>query len=213
MTNKDETNVVPFKANGSDEHDEQGDGEVKDERPSHAEIVEMLSQMDDVQYEQCREERAQRWGIRLAALDRLRKQAKVVRAYKAKKKYTDPDPNDLESKLRPILETEGILDLWLKSWDKVMAGEHRNAKMLFLIATTRLFDQGMHVAIKGPSSAGKSQIRKQVLEFFPPEDVINFTSLSEKALFWFEEDFPHKILSMGEADGLQEQVMQNSCAN
>ena len=48
-----------------------------------------------------------------------------------------------------------------------------------------------------------------MLEFFPPEDVINFTSLSEKALFWFEEDFPHKILSMGEADGLQEQVMQN----
>ena len=120
-----------------------------------------------------------------------------------------PDPNDLESRLRPILETEGILDLWLHSWDKVMAGEHRNAKLLYLIATTRLFDKCMHAAIKGPSSAGKSEIRKQVLEFFPPEDIIAFITLSEKALLYFESDFCHKILSMAEASGLQEQQLQD----
>jgi hypothetical protein len=48
-----------------------------------------------------------------------------------------------------------------------------------------------------------------VLKFFPPEDIVSFTTLSEKALFWFEEDFPHKILSMGEACGVDEAKLQD----
>ena len=209
MTKKNETNnVVPFNPNDPD--DEQfGDGEIRDERPSRQQILEMLMEMDEVEYEQNREERAQRWGIRRDALDRLWKEAKR-RKREYRKKTPEPDANDLESRLRPILETEGILDLWIKSWDKVMAGEHRNAKLLYLIATSRLFDACMHAAIKGPSSGGKSEIRKQVLEFFPPEDVISFVTLSEKALLYFEGDFPHKILSMAEASGLQEQQLQDT---
>ena len=66
-----------------------------------------------------------------------------------------------------------------------------------------------HVAIKGPSSAGKSEIRKRVLSFIPPEDVISFSTVSEKALLYYEDDFPHKILSMGEAAGSDEKDMQD----
>ena len=58
--------------------------------------------------------------------------------------------------------------------------------------------------------AASREIRKQVLEFFPPEDVISFVTLSEKALLYFEGDFPHKILSMAEASGLQEQQLQDT---
>ena len=42
----------------------------------------------------------------------------------------------------------------------------------------------------------KSEIRKQAL-IFPPEDVINFTSMSERALSTVEEKSEHKILSNG----------------
>ena len=90
-----------------------------------------------------------------------------------------------------------------------MAGEHRNAKLLYLVATSRLFDNCMHVAIKGPSSGGKSEIRRQVLEFFPPEDIVTFTTMSERALLYHEGDFCHKILSMAEANGFQEQELQD----
>jgi hypothetical protein len=90
-----------------------------------------------------------------------------------------------------------------------MAGEHRNAKLLYLIATSRLFSNPMHAAIKGPSSAGKSQIRKLVLKFFPDEDVISFTALSEKALIWEERDFCNKILSMAEATDSKSQELQD----
>ena len=57
----------------------------------------------------------------------------------------------------------------------------------------------MHAAIKGVCSSGKSEIRLEVLAFIPPEDVISFTTLSEKALLYMQDDFAHKILSMGEA--------------
>ncbi len=148
-----------------------GASEVK---PSYDEIVQMLADMDDVEYDRCRHAKAIEWDVRLETLDLLRKQAILVRSYHGgpTRDDTEPDPDDLKDRLQHILDTEGILDLWIQSWDKVMAGEHRNAKLLYLVATSRLFDNCMHVAIKGPSSGGKSQIRKQVLEFFPGEDMV-----------------------------------------
>jgi hypothetical protein len=114
-----------------------------------------------------------------------------------------------EQSARSIIESENVLELFSRSWRQLLAGEEKNAKLLYLTATSRLFDRCMSAAIKGPSSAGKSQIRKQVLEYFPPEDVVAFTTLSEKALLYYETDFAHKILSMGEAAGTDEQSLQD----
>jgi hypothetical protein len=81
--------------------------------------------------------------------------------------------------------------------------------LIYLVATSRMFDKCMHAAIKGPSSAGKSEIRRKVLDYFPPEDVISFTALSERALLYFPDDFAHKVLSMGEAMSGEEAKMQD----
>ena len=108
-----------------------------------------------------------------------------------------------------IIEAENILDVFAEAWSNVMAGEKKNAKLLYLAATSRLLDKCINVAVKGPSSAGKSEIRKRVLSFIPPEDVISFSTVSEKALIYYEDDFPHKILSMGEAAGSEEKDMQD----
>jgi hypothetical protein len=67
----------------------------------------------------------------------------------------------------------------------------------------------MNAAIKGPSGGGKSEIRRQVLEFFPPEEVVSFTTLSDKALLYFQDDFAHKVLSMGEAAATEERELQD----
>jgi hypothetical protein len=115
----------------------------------------------------------------------------------------------LKESAQAIIDSGDVLSLFAKSWHKLVAGEENNAKLLYLVATTRLFDICMNAAIKGPSSAGKSAVRKKVLEFFPPEDVVSFTTLSEKALLYFENDFAHKILSMGEAAGTEEQTLQD----
>lgn len=114
-----------------------------------------------------------------------------------------------EASARHIIECGNVLDLFAQAWRKVVAGEENIAKLLYLVATSRLFSKCMHAAIKGPSSGGKSEIRRQVLEFFPPEEVVSFTTLSEKALLYYQDDFPHKILSMGEAAGTEEQSLQD----
>lgn len=48
-----------------------------------------------------------------------------------------------------------------------VAGEARIAKLLYLALTSRLLEQLVSVAVKGPSSAGKSYLVERVLEFFP----------------------------------------------
>src|SRR6476660_5733315 len=120
-----------------------------------------------------------------------------------------PDINQLELSAAAIIDSHNVLDLFGKVWSKTMAGEQRNARLLYLMATTRLFDKCMSGAIKGPSSAGKSELRHRVLDFMPPEHVVAFSTLSEKALLYTEGDFPHKILSMGEAAGAEEQSLQD----
>jgi hypothetical protein len=115
----------------------------------------------------------------------------------------------LELSAKDIIEADSVLDLFEDAWRQVMAGEERNAKVLYLATTTRLFDTCMSAAIKGPSSAGKSAVRKKVLEFVPPEDVISFTTMSEKALLWYQDDFTGKILSMGEATASDEKSLQD----
>jgi hypothetical protein len=108
-----------------------------------------------------------------------------------------------------IIASKNVLDLFAGEFGKVVAGEQTNGKLLYLIATSRLFDRTMHAAIKGTSAGGKSEMRKRILEFFPPEGVVSFTSLSEKSLIYHDGDFSHKILSMGEAAATEEQDFQD----
>jgi hypothetical protein len=116
---------------------------------------------------------------------------------------------DPEVILREGLSDYDVLECFAEEWSKCMAGEEKLAKLLYLICTSRLLRKPMHAVIKGPSSAGKSEIRKQVLKFFPPEDIISFTAMSDKALIHHRADFQHAILSMAEADGSKERAFQD----
>ena len=66
-----------------------------------------------------------------------------------------------------IIACKDVLAAFEKAWRFSMAGEVKIAKLLYLACTSRLFDRPMNAVIKGPSAAGKSEIRKHVLEFFP----------------------------------------------
>jgi hypothetical protein len=119
------------------------------------------------------------------------------------------DMGALRSSARHIIEGTDVLGQFAKEFDKVVAGEAANGQLLYLVATSRLLEKTMHAAIKGESAGGKSEIRKRLLDFFPPEDIVNFTSLSDKALIYYDGDFCHKILSMGEASATDEQKFQD----
>jgi hypothetical protein len=170
--------------------------------------VERLARLDQVSYERKREISAAKLGFRCPVLDKLVEQARR-RLKTAPPPVPPADVETLEKSAHDLIQCENVLERFADEIGKVIAGERNNVKMLFLIATSRVLPKGMHGAVKGPSAAGKSEIRTRVLEFFPPESVVAFTTLSEKALFYFEQDFPHKILSMGEATGSDEQRLQD----
>jgi hypothetical protein len=139
--------------------------------------------------------------IRVRELDREVKAAAAVEAAeRSTRKVPVPvDVDKLAASAEEIIACEDVLELFAEECSRVVAGEETLTKLLYLSGTSRLLDKTMHVAIKGPSAVGKSETRRRVLEFFPPEDVFAFTAQSEKALLYYKDDFAHKILSMGEA--------------
>jgi hypothetical protein len=174
-----------------------------------AEIARLALLPPDLEYQLERKPAARRLGIPVTALDRM---VKAMRPKKAAKESAAPtfDPDELQRGAGDIVQSRDMLDLFAKGLGNVIAGESVNGKLLYLVATSRLFpDKTMSAAIKGTSAVGKSEIRKRVLDFFPPEDVVSFTSLSEKSLLYHEGDFSHKILSMGEAVETDQQNFQN----
>jgi hypothetical protein len=81
-------------------------------------------------------------------------------------------------------------------------GEERAAKLLYLVATSRLLDKIVSAVVKGPSAGGKSAVVERVLGFFPEEAYYSLSGMSERALAYSEEPLQHRILVVFEAAGL-----------
>ncbi len=83
-----------------------------------------------------------------------------------------------------------------------VAGESRVAKLLYLAVTSRFLGRPVSVAVKGPSSGGKSYLTERVLEFFPEGAYYALTAMSERALAYSEEPLTHRFLVVYEAAGM-----------
>ena len=82
------------------------------------------------------------------------------------------------------------------------AGETRAAKLLYLALTSRLLPKIVSVAVKGPSSGGKTYLVERVLDYFPDSAYHAMTAMSEKALAYSEEPIRHRFLVIFEAEGM-----------
>jgi hypothetical protein len=186
-----------------------GDGSGASAGKSDEALIFELAALPGLQYERRREQAAEQLDVRVSALDKLVAEARGERSASARRPPPAPDPDELKCSAAHIIENENILDLFAKEFSKVIAGEIVNGKLLYLVATSRLLEKTMNAAIKGTSAGGKSEVRKRILEFFPSESIFAFTSLSEKSLIYYDGDFSHKILSMGEATATDEQDFQD----
>ena len=83
-----------------------------------------------------------------------------------------------------------------------LVGEDGTRKSFILSLTTRLFERPVSVALKGPSSGGKSHTVEVVLKFFPETAYWERTAMSDRALAYSDEDFRHRILVIYEAAGI-----------
>jgi hypothetical protein len=83
-----------------------------------------------------------------------------------------------------------------------VAGESRIAKLLYLAVTSRLLQRPVSVALKGPSSGGKSHVVERVLSFVPESAYYALTAMSERTLAYSEEPIRHRFLVIYEAAGM-----------
>src|SRR5215212_1907851 len=96
-----------------------------------------------------------------------------------------------------------ILDLFEATLKRGgVAGEGRVAKILYLALTSRLLKRIVSVAVKGPSSGGKSYLVEQVLHFFPESAYYALTAMSDRTLAYSEEPIKHRFLVLFEAAGM-----------
>jgi DNA-binding transcriptional ArsR family regulator len=83
-----------------------------------------------------------------------------------------------------------------------VAGESRIAKLLYLAVTSRLLTRPVSIALKGPSSGGKSHVVERVLSFFPKSAYYALTAMSERTLAYSEGPIKHRFLVIYEAAGM-----------
>jgi hypothetical protein len=83
-----------------------------------------------------------------------------------------------------------------------VAGEERIAKLLYLAVTSRLLSRPVSVALKGPSSGGKSYLVERVLSLFPESAYYALTAMSDRTLAYSEEPIKHRFLVIYEAAGM-----------
>lgn len=85
-----------------------------------------------------------------------------------------------------------------------IVGEERLVRVVYLALTSRLLDKIVSLALKGPSSAGKSLLVGMALRFLPDDAYYADTGASERALVFGEEDLRHRFIVLYEAEGLTE---------
>jgi hypothetical protein len=82
-----------------------------------------------------------------------------------------------------------------------VAGERSSVELVFLAMVSRLLPRPVSLAVKGPSSAGKSFLVEQTLRLFPDDTYFSLTAMSERALAYSEEPLAHRMLVLYEAAG------------
>ena len=101
------------------------------------------------------------------------------------------DP-DLLERVAEILKESGL------------AGDPKNAKVLYLDITSRLMRRPVNRLIEGPSGSGKNYLLDHVLRLFPDEAYYRLTAASERAFVFTAEDFQHRIVVIDESAGLHQ---------
>ncbi len=90
-----------------------------------------------------------------------------------------------------------------------VVGEEINRLLMYLIFTSRIREQSLHIMSLGASGTGKTYLQERVSELIPKEDKIEITTLSENALYYYKDkELKHKLLLIEDLDGAQDDKIQ-----
>jgi hypothetical protein len=107
--------------------------------------------------------------------------------------------------VREIAEDERILDRFAQAVERRggVVGERDVVRLCYLALTSRVLRNPVSLAVKGPSSGGKSFVTGQVLKFFPTAAYHALSAMSDKALVYSAEPLVHRFLVLFEAEALK----------
>jgi hypothetical protein len=107
-------------------------------------------------------------------------------------------------KAGPLARRKRILRHFQRDLERAgVVGEVRLCKLIYLAVTGRFLSRFASVAVKGPSSSGKSWAIERTLGFFPPSAYYLLTAMSDRALAYGTESLSHRFLVLYEAAGLE----------
>jgi len=81
-------------------------------------------------------------------------------------------------------------------------GEEINRLLMYLVFTSRLREQPLHIVSLGASGTGKTYLQEKVSELIPEQDKLEITILSENAFYYFDrKELKHKLVLIEDMDG------------
>jgi DNA primase len=86
-----------------------------------------------------------------------------------------------------------------------MIGEENNRLLMYLVFTSRLREQPLHIISLGASGTGKTYLQEKIAELIPEQDKLEITILSENAFYYFgRKELKNKLILIEDMDGAME---------
>jgi len=86
-----------------------------------------------------------------------------------------------------------------------MIGEENNRLLMYLVFTSRMREQPLHIISLGGSGTGKTYLQEKISELIPEQDKKEITILSENAFYYFDrKELKHKLILIEDLDGAME---------
>jgi len=85
-----------------------------------------------------------------------------------------------------------------------VVGEENNRLLMYLVFTSRLRENPLHVISLGSSGTGKTYLQEKIAALIPEQDKLEITILSENAFYYFEQkELRHKLVLIEDMDGAE----------
>jgi len=85
-----------------------------------------------------------------------------------------------------------------------VVGEETNRMLMYLVFTSRLRQQPLHIISLGTSGSGKTYLQEKISELIPEQDKLEITILSENAFYYFDQrELKNKLVLIEDMDGAE----------
>lgn len=173
-------------------------------------VLQLIAERPNIEVEDYLKYIREKLPITYQQLHDMRKELKSIKKenyIKDLKKDSIPKSISEESKKEALefLHDPNILTK-LENWltEIGIVGENYNKVALWLFLLSRKLDKPIHAIVFGQSSSGKSELVKKVISTVPEEDVMEYTSMTARALDYRDEDLIGKVISISELNGTDE---------